>query len=70
MMPYTMAEIILIGKYIAATLILLVIIFTPAWLARQTQKDKVAMGRVRVASWLTGWTGIGWFLSLFWASRA
>ncbi len=69
-MPYAMVDIIIYGKYALATIILIAIVLAPAWLARQTKKDKVAMGHVRIASWLFGWTGIGWFLSLFWASRA
>jgi len=62
-------DIILWVKYAAAAGILIVIILAPAWLARQTKKSKLDMCLVRVASWLFGWTGIGWLWALYWAVR-
>ena len=41
----------------------------PAYIARQTKKDKTDMFKVRVASWLLGWTGVGYLLSLYWAVK-
>lgn len=50
-------------------MILLIIGLAPAWLARQTKKDKWDMGLIRVASWLFGWTCVGWLWALYWAVR-
>lgn len=41
----------------------------PAWFVSQTKKDKLDHGIVRSASWLLGWTGIGWVFALFWAVK-
>ncbi len=61
---------ILLGiKYAAAIAIIATIILTPAWIARQTKKDKTDMTRVRLASWTLGWTGIAWLVALFWATK-
>ena len=62
-------ETILIVKYVAAICVLVAIIMAPAYLAVQTKKDKVAAMRIRLASWIFGWTIIGWFLALFWAIK-
>ncbi|MBO4480828.1 MAG: superinfection immunity protein [Alphaproteobacteria bacterium] len=62
-------EHILIAKYIAATIILACVILTPAYLAAKNGKDKFVAMRVRVASWVFGWTGVGWLLALFWAVK-
>lgn len=59
----------LIIKYIFGVMICIAIICTPAYLARQTKKDKINMGYVRLGSWLFGWTIIGWLFALFWGSR-
>ena len=56
-------------KYIIAVLLLALIILMPAYLARQTDKDKTDMTRIRIGSWLLGWTVIGWLWSLFKSSR-
>jgi len=56
-------------KYAGAALVLVVIVLAPAWLARQTKKDKWDMGLIRCASWLFGWTGVGWLWALWWAVR-
>ena len=61
---------ILLGlKYMAAIAIVAIIVMTPAWLARQTKKDKTNMTRVRLASWTLGWTGIAWLWALIFATR-
>ncbi len=62
-------DILLALKYLAAITILAVVILTPAWLARQTGKSKQDMILVRLASWIFGWTGIGWLWSLFWSAK-
>ncbi len=62
-------DIIYLAKYIGAILIFLGIVMTPAYLARQTKKDGPTMGRTRLASWVFGWTGIGWLYALFLAAK-
>lgn len=62
-------DILIALKYIFACIIVITIVLAPAWLARQTKKSKQDMILVRLASWLFGWTGIGWLWSLFWASK-
>ncbi len=68
-MTVTLADAIIIAKYIAAVILTIGIICAPAWLARQNKKDKVAMGYVRLGSWVFGWSGIGWLWALFWATK-
>jgi len=63
------ANTILTVKYIVAAICLVLVILAPAYLAAQTKKGKADAMRVRVASWLFGWTGIGWLLALLWAIR-
>ena len=63
------SETILIIKYIVAAIVLCVVILAPAYLAAQTKKGKADAMRIRVASWLFGWTGIGWLLALIWAIK-
>ncbi|MBD5400810.1 hypothetical protein HDR61_03655 [bacterium] len=63
------SEILLYARYVGAAVVLMIIILAPAWLARQTKKSKTDMGFVRVASWLFGWTGVGWLWALWWAVR-
>ncbi|MBQ0013222.1 MAG: hypothetical protein KBS86_01460 [Proteobacteria bacterium] len=50
-------------------MLLLIIALAPAWIAAQTKISKEAMIVTRILSWLFGWTGIGWLLSLFVSSR-
>ena len=52
-------------KYIVAILLLAFVILMPAYLARQTGKDKTDTVRIRIGSWLLGWTVIAWLWSLF-----
>ncbi|MBD5391479.1 hypothetical protein HDR66_01585 [bacterium] len=56
-------------KYATAAAVLVVIILAPAWLARQTKKGAYDMVKIRCASWLFGWTGVGWLWALWWAVR-
>ena len=63
------SEQILIIKYIVAGLALCAIILAPAYLAAKNDKGKADAMRIRVASWVFGWTGIGWLLALFWAVK-
>ena len=60
---------ILIVKYVVAAVVLGIIILAPAYIAAQTKKDKADAMRIRVASWIFGWTGVGWLLALFWAVK-
>ncbi len=62
-------EHILIIKYIVAAGALVAIILAPAYLAAKNDKAKAVAMRIRVASWVFGWTGIGWLLALFWAVK-
>ena len=63
------ADQILIIKYVVAGLALVAIILAPAYLAAKNDKGKADAMRIRVASWVFGWTGIGWLLALFWAVK-
>lgn len=45
------------------------IILAPAWIARQNGKGKPDMQAVRLASWVFGWSIIGWFWALYWATK-
>lgn len=65
----TLSDILPVAKYAISILIIAIIVLAPAWLARQTGKNKQDMILVRLASWIFGWTGIGWLWSLFWASK-
>jgi hypothetical protein len=56
-------------KYIFAVLLISAIMMAPCWFARQTKKNGLDQGIVRVGSWLFGWTGIGWLFALWWAVR-
>ncbi|MBR4860114.1 MAG: hypothetical protein IKV10_02320 [Alphaproteobacteria bacterium] len=60
----TVSVIILVIKYLAAISILVGIICAPAWIARQTGKNKQDMYLVRLGSWLFVWSIIGWFYAL------
>lgn len=60
---------LLLIKYLIATAILIFVILAPAWIARQTSKNKQDMILVRIASWILGWTGIGWLWALFWGTK-
>ena len=63
------STLILITKYIAAAMITIGIVCAPAWIARQTDKGKQDMFRVRLGSWLFGWSIVGWFYALFIGTR-
>ena len=56
-------------KYALAIAICVAIILAPAWLARQTKKNKTTTVWVRIYSWLLGWTGIGWLAALYLAVK-
>lgn len=62
-------DIVLVVKYIAAALLAVAIYLAPAWIANQTKKGKDKMQFIRTGSWLFGWTGIGWLLALYWATK-
>lgn len=62
-------DILIAIKYIAAAMILGIIYIFPVWVAAQTKKGKDAMGLIRMSSWLFGWTGVGWVLALYWATK-
>ncbi|MBQ7949374.1 MAG: hypothetical protein IKA73_02775 [Alphaproteobacteria bacterium] len=48
---------------------MLIIICAPAWLARQTKKNKQDMILVRLGSWLFLWSGVGWLWALYWSVK-
>ncbi|MFQ6739805.1 MAG: hypothetical protein ACLRFJ_04030 [Alphaproteobacteria bacterium] len=56
-------------KYTIGIVLLLIIVLAPVWIATQTKKSKTTMIFTRILSWLFGWTGIGWLLSLFVSSK-
>ena len=64
-----MGSIFLYLKYALAAVVVITIMLAPAWLARQTKKDKTKMVIVRIYSWLLGWTGIGWLVALYLAVK-
>ena len=59
----------LVIKYIISILIISIIVLAPAWLARQNKRSKQDNILIRLASWIFGWTGIGWLWSLFWSAK-
>ena len=59
------AQVIIFIKYIIAIALIAAIVFAPAYLAQQTKKDKTDMARIRIGSWLFGWSIIGWLWALF-----
>lgn len=68
-MTIAMHDVIVVAKYIIASMVIIAIVLAPAWLARQNKKKKLDMGIVRISSWLFGWTGVGWLFALFWAIK-
>jgi len=60
-----MAQKIILIKYILAIILVMLIVLAPAYLAQQTKKDKTDMTRIRIGSWLLGWSVIGWIWALF-----
>jgi len=63
------AHTILIVKYIVTAVLLVLVMLAPAYFAAQTKKAKADAMRIRVASWIFGWTGVGWLLALIWAIK-
>jgi len=62
-------NVLLYVKYVLAILLLVVILFAPAYLARVTNKSKYDMMRTRFGSWIFGWSIIGWLFALFVSSK-
>lgn len=62
-------DILLIIEYAIGILIVAGIIMAPAWVARQNGKGKPDMYAVRLASWVFGWSIIGWIWALYWATK-
>jgi len=62
-------DIILIIKYALSAIIVWSIWMFPVYLARQNGSSDLDMIRIRIASWLFGWTGIGWFYGLWIATK-
>jgi hypothetical protein len=58
-------NIIIFVKYVIAITLVVAILCAPAYLARQTGKDKTDMARIRIGSWLLGWSVVGWIWALF-----
>lgn len=62
-------EILIIVKFIACITITIGIFMAPAWVARQNGKGKPQMQHVRLASWVFGWSVIGWIWAMYWATK-
>ena len=58
-------NVIILAKYIIAIVLIALVLFAPAYLARQTNKDKTDMVRIRIGSWLLGWSVVAWIWALF-----
>ncbi len=61
--------ILLYTKYLISFILIFIIIMLPAWLARQTKKTNYEMLKIRLASWIFGWTIIGWLWALFYSIK-
>lgn len=68
-MEIYLLNLLLLIKYVIAINLLIGIALAPAWLARQTKKNKQDMFIVRFGSWLFLWTIIGWFIALYWSVK-
>lgn len=62
-------EVLIIVKFITCITITIGIFMAPAWIARQNGKGKPQMHHVRLASWVFGWSVIGWLWALYWATK-
>lgn len=58
-------NILLILKYVAVIFIFVCLIMTPTYLAIINDSSKYDRMRVRVGSWMFGWTFVGWLFALF-----
>lgn len=65
----TLKGILLVLKYIVAVAVLLGIILTPAYLAAANGRSKIDVMRVRMGSWMFGWSFVGWIFALFIAAK-
>jgi len=68
--PRLFNTMLVVVKYIIAICLLALVICMPAYLAQQSGLDKTNMTRVRIGSWLLGWTLIAWIWSLFRSTKA
>jgi hypothetical protein len=62
-------DIILTIKYAFGAAIVWGVYMFPAYLARQNGIDGLNMANIRIASWLFGWTVVGWLVALWWAAK-
>ena len=62
-------NIVIFVKYVVAIALVAMVFCAPAYLAQQTKKDKTDMTRIRIGSWLLGWSVIGWIWALFTSSK-
>jgi len=62
-------NILTVIKYIALVCIFVGIILTPSYLACANDRSKYDSMRVRVGSWLFGWSFFGWLFALFVSSK-
>ena len=60
-----LGTVFLYAKYIVAGAVIIAIMSAPAWFSSQTKKNKTDSVIIRIASWLLGWTGIGWLVALY-----
>ena len=58
-------NILLMLKYAVAVFVFVCLIMAPAYLAIVNDSSKYDRMRVRVGSWLFGWSFIGWLFALF-----
>ena len=61
----SLSDILYIIKYILVVGIFIGILLTPVYLAAANSREKYDAMRVRSASWLFGWSIIGWIFTLF-----
>jgi hypothetical protein len=58
-------NVVLILKYIVLVGIFVCLVLAPAYLACVNNSAKYDRMRVRVGSWLFGWSFVGWIFALF-----
>ena len=62
-------NVLMIIKYMVATLLFVCILLAPAYLAVVNDRNKLDRMRIRCGSILFGWSFIGWFYALFVSSK-
>lgn len=63
-------DVLIIAKYIAGAYLVALVVIAPLWIAQmKNPKDKPYTGIVRLGALVFGWTGIGWLIALFFATK-